>query len=144
MARCIRLYPIIKHHSSTHEVSHALIAFATLGWSKSMKSSQTLVRFRGPDQLSYDNHLFLEGLHPLPASMKTFYNKVPSAEGNIFEACTIEWIPFKRALLEGLPDAASILDGKTTSHILLEILSKATDKMDAAKSVESSSIGLTG
>lgn len=38
--------------------------------------------------------------------MKAFYNKVMITEGNIFEACTITWIPFRGAFLDGLSDAA--------------------------------------
>lgn len=42
-----------------------------------------------PDQLSCDNQPFFEALPPRPTNIKIFYDKVLSAEGNIFEACTV-------------------------------------------------------
>lgn len=48
------------------------------------------------DELNCDNHPFFERLHPLSDNMKIFYNSILSAEGNIFEAYTITWLPSER------------------------------------------------
>lgn len=38
---------------------------------KLVTTAQSLVGFLSPDQLSYDNHLFFEGLHPLSSDATT-------------------------------------------------------------------------
>lgn len=76
----------------------------------SAKATQTLMALPAPDRLSCDNHPIFEGLHPLPTNMKIFDNKVLSTEDNIFEARTTKRLSFKKALLNGLYNAASELE----------------------------------
>lgn len=43
----------------------------------------------------------------------------------------MSWVSFKRVLLEELYDAASKLEGQTASHILVEIIFKVADMVEA-------------
>lgn len=128
---------------SPPEVNHALtISVTPRSFSsshdyarlKSTKAFKTSIGFQASYQLSCENHPFFEGLHPLPANMKSFYNELPSAEGNIFEACTMSYI-CSRGLLEELWDTAIKLEGQTASHILPEIISEVADTMKAMENV---------
>lgn len=76
---------------------------------ESAKVARSLVVFSFPDQLSCDNHRFLEGLHLLSESLEVFYNSVMSSEVDIFERCKITWSPFKKTSLIKLLQAASKL-----------------------------------
>lgn len=43
-----------------------------------------------------------EELLPLPDDLGTFYNRVLSTKGNIFEGCTLTWPPLRKVILRGL------------------------------------------
>lgn len=96
--------------------------FSHLGL-KCAKATQSLIGLSSSWPIICDNHPFLEGLHLLSLNIETFHNKVLSTEGNIFKACTVTWIPFKRALVDELQDIASELKGQTASQILPEVIS---------------------
>lgn len=85
--------------SSAQKASSSSRHYAKL---KSDKATQTPMGFDAPDQLSCDNPPFFKGLRPLSDNMKVFYNSVQAAKGNIFEACTMTWLPFRKAILSEL------------------------------------------
>lgn len=50
------------------------------------QSYSELVGFPSPNQLTYDNHPFFRGFHPLLSSAKAFYNSILSFKGDIFDS----------------------------------------------------------
>lgn len=68
----------------------------------SAKAAQLPTGFPAVDQLSCNNHLFFEGLHPLSDNIGTYYDRVLSIEGNIFNECTMTWPLVKKVILSGL------------------------------------------
>lgn len=66
---------------------------------KLVKAARNLVKFSFPDQLSCDNHLFFDGLHPLSTSTKGFYNNVLSSKEDISEGFRITRESFTKVLL---------------------------------------------
>lgn len=74
--------------------------------------------------------------------MKTFYNKVLSTEGNIFEAYTTGWLPFKKALLNGLWNVVSKHEGQNTLQILPETIAKVADTVEEIEGVRVQVIGI--
>lgn len=85
------------------------------------------------DQLSYDNYLFFEALHPLLSSTKAFCNSVLSFEGYTFEGYQIAWKSFKKVLLTKLLEAASKLERLHVSQIMDEVLLEATEVVEEAE-----------
>lgn len=68
------------------------------------------MRFPVLNQLSCENHPLFKGLLPLPNDTEPFFSKVLAIEGNIFEECTMTWLPLKKLILRGLWNAASVLE----------------------------------
>lgn len=66
------------------------------------RNSQSSAKSLATSQLNYCNHMFFAGLFPLPGDMESFYDRVLSAESDIFDTCAMSWLKMKRNILEVL------------------------------------------
>lgn len=50
-----------------------------------------------PNQLSYYNYPFFEGLHPLPSNLNSFFNEVLTIKVEVFIKCAVRGALIKHA-----------------------------------------------
>lgn len=87
-----------------------------------------------PGQLNCGNHPFFIGLFPLLGDIESWYDKVLSDEGNIFEACTVSWSRLKKIIFEGLWSVASAVEGQDATEIPQEIILELVEAVIVVKS----------
>lgn len=63
---------------------------------KFTKAALRAIEFRNPGLFELRQQSIFKGLHPLPDSMKIFYNIGLSTEGNFSTVCTMTWLPFTK------------------------------------------------